>query len=90
VIEEEKPLTDEDLAAIDAKCREKNEREAHAGYLRSKKARWNFPHTASVIHPKIGEVIVPAASKFAAILCACELRKLEFEDLCDAEVWSTD
>lgn len=62
----------------------------HAAYLRGKKERWAFPHKASVIHPKIGEVIVPCASQFAAVLCACELFHLKFMDIHDAEVWSTD
>lgn len=86
----DKPLTDEQIAEIDAKCREKNEREVREAYLRTKKERWACLHKASVIHPKIGEVIVPCTSQFAAVICACELCHVSFRDIHDAEVWSTD
>lgn len=55
---------------------------------RSYRERWRFPVKVRVRHPLIGEIIVPGASKYAAILCACEKCHLDFLQIHDAEVWT--
>lgn len=64
--------SDEERAIIDA---------------RVKRERWRFPVKARVVHPVRGEIIVPAASPFAAILCASEAWGCDFLEIHDAKVW---
>ena len=45
---------------------------------------------ARVIDQKRGEVIVPCASPFAAILCAAEVWKCDWTEIIHAEVWRYD
>jgi len=54
---------------------------------RTRRERWRFPAKARVIHPVRGEMIVPAASPFAAILCAAEAWGCPFFEIRDARVW---
>ena len=56
----------------------------------ARRNRWAFPGKVRVVHPKYGEVIVPGASKFAAILCAAEKWKCDWAEITDAEVWALD
>lgn len=59
-----------------------------AAQKRSKRERWDFPKKARVTHPKYGEVIVPAKSRYCAILCAAEIWGCKFEDIHNAQVWA--
>lgn len=38
-------------------------------------------------HPKHGTVVVPHASKYAAILCAADVWKCDWTKIMDAEIW---
>lgn len=63
-----------------------SQKQYREGYRRSRRERWSFPVKVRVRHPLIGEVIVPGASRYAAILCACERYHRKFTELHDAEV----
>jgi len=52
--------------------------------------RWAFPGKAKVIHPDHGEVIVPAPSPYAAVLCAAEVWKCDWAKILNAEVRRID
>jgi hypothetical protein len=53
---------------------------------RAKQIRWNFPQLAKVIHPDYGEVYVPCASPYSAILCAADLWGCDWMNVLNAEV----
>lgn len=57
---------------------------------RSRRDRWAHKCKARVVDPKRGEVIVPCASPFAAILCAAEVWKCDWIEIIHAEVWRYD
>lgn len=63
---------------------EENRRRAEE---QSRKNRWEFKGKARVVHPKYGEVIVPAPSPFAAMLCAAEVWGIDWLEIKDAKVW---
>lgn len=65
-------LTERELEVQAAIRYQENLRQSQEGYRRTRKERWSFPIKVRVRHPLIGEVIVPGASRYAAILCACE------------------
>ncbi|MEG2177120.1 MAG: hypothetical protein RRY97_09625 [Oscillibacter sp.] len=54
---------------------------------RERKQRWGVKGKARVSHPLRGEIVVPCASKFAALLCAAEVWRCNWIDIKDAEVW---
>ena len=56
----------------------------------ARRNRWAFPGKVRVVHPKYGEVIVPGASTFAAILCAAEKWKCDWAEITDAKVWALE
>ena len=56
----------------------------------ARKHRWEFPGKVRVVHPKFGEVIVPGASPYAAILCAAEKWKCDSTEIMDAKVWALE
>lgn len=56
----------------------------------ARRNRWAFPGKVRVVHPKYGEVIVPGASKFAAILCAAEKWGCPWAEITDAKVWALE
>ena len=56
----------------------------------ARKHRWEFPGKVRVVHPKCGEVIVPGASPYAAILCAAEKWKCDWAEIMDAKVWALE
>lgn len=89
-MEEKHKLTDAEIEEIVAKRHKETMEQYMAGYKRSRRWRWAFPRKAKVIHPLIGEVIVPAASKYAAVLCACEMCHVKFGQIHDAKVMAID
>lgn len=52
---------------------------------RDRVSRWSFPARAIVIHKARGAVIVPAASGFAALLCAAEVWGCDWTEIRDAK-----
>lgn len=54
---------------------------------RARLQRWQAPGIARVIHPKYGTVVVPCASKLAAIECAAEVWRCGWLEIKDAGVW---
>lgn len=84
--ETDKPLSEEELDAIYAERQRRTWQRYLEGYRRGKKERWAFPVKVLVRHPQYGEVQVPGASPYAAILCAAEQLGCKFLDLHDAEV----
>ena len=56
----------------------------------ARKHRWEYPGKVRVVHPKYGEVIVPGASPYAAILCAAEKWKCDSTEIMDAKVLAVD
>lgn len=54
---------------------------------RSRRERWNAKGRARVVHPIRGTVVVPSASKFAAMLNAAEVWGCSWMDIRGAEVW---
>jgi hypothetical protein len=68
---------------------EERRRKARAEKL-ARKHRWEFPGKVRVVHPKFGEVIVPGASPYAAILCAAEKWGCPWAEITDAKVWALD
>lgn len=70
----------------EARKRQESLKQYHEGYQRSRAERWKFPIMVCVRHPLIGEVVVPGASRYAAILCACEQCHRKYMELHDAEV----
>lgn len=79
-------LTERELEIRAAIRYQENLKLSQEGYRRSRKERWSFPIKVRVRHPLIGEVIVPGASRYAAILCACEKCRRKYTELHDAEV----
>lgn len=59
-----------------------------AAEQRARAARWSHPGRARVVHPAHGEVVVPCASKLAALICAAEVWKCNWADITDAQVWA--
>ncbi|OUQ61215.1 hypothetical protein B5E56_03655 [Flavonifractor sp. An112] len=57
---------------------------------RSRRDRWAHKCKARVVDPKRGEVIVPCAPPFAAILCAAEVWKCDWTEIIHAKVWRYD
>lgn len=82
------PRSEEELGTVYAERWQRTWRRYLGGYRRGKKERWAFPVKALVRHPKYGEIQVPGASKYAAILCAAEQWGCKFLDIHDAEVWA--
>ncbi|BAK99740.1 hypothetical protein OBV_25420 [Oscillibacter valericigenes Sjm18-20] len=79
-------LTERDLEVQAAIRYQENLKQSQEGYRRTRKERWSFPIEVRVRHPLIGEVIVPGASRYAAILCACERCHRKYTELHGAEV----
>ena len=61
-----------------------------AGEARSTDLRWSAKGKAKVTHPMWGEVIVPCASKLAAVRCAAEVWGADWAQLMDAKVEACD
>lgn len=64
--------------------------ERAAAIERSRKMRWKAPGAAKVTDKLRGSVVVPHASKFAALLCAAEVWWCSWMDLEGASVWKAD
>lgn len=56
----------------------------------ARRNRMSFPSRVRVIHPTWGEIVVPGASLFAAILCAAELWGCDWLEIMDARVEAED
>ncbi len=84
----DRPLSEEELDAFYAERQRRTWQRYLEGYRRDRKERWAFPVKVLVRHPEYGEIQVPGASKFAAILCAAESWRCKFLDIHDAEVWA--
>lgn len=52
----------------------------------ARRNRLAFPGKVRVIHPARGEIVVPGASRFAAILCAAEAWGCDWLEIMDATV----
>lgn len=52
----------------------------------ARRNRWGFKGKVRVVHPKYGEVIMPGASPYAAILCAAEAWGCDSSEIMDARV----
>lgn len=59
--------------------------DVEASRKRERNERWSAQGKAIVQHPAYGAVIVPAASKFAAICCAAEVWGCDWMDIRDAK-----
>lgn len=81
-----KKLTPQEMDARAAAIQKENLKRCTESYKRDRRLRWAFPVKVRVIHPLIGEAVVPAASKYAAILCACEMCGKKYMEIHDAKV----
>lgn len=54
---------------------------------RARRIRWAHKCKARVVDEERGEIIVPCASPFAAILCAAEVWKCDWAEIIHAKVW---